>query len=210
VPAHRSPDRRYRDLLRRLFGLHFHVKDEGNNSITGTFTNVNPDPANPVIHGPYGDVAAVIYHVGNVMTLWPTANPDLSDVGALISKDEGLPHNAAWSRYGQGKIVGFGDSSCTADGTDSESHENNWTEVGSDNREFFLNASVWLLTTDATAVGETPFTPASTCACGPTRSTRRPASPSRCPPTGPPASRSTTCRAASCAPCTTATWPPHA
>jgi len=142
-----------------LFGLHFHVKDEGNNSITGTFTNVNPDPANPVIHGPYGDVAAVIYHVGNVMTLWPTANPDLSDVGALISKNEGLPHNAAWSRYGQGKIVGFGDSSCTADGTDSESHENNWTEAGSDNREFFLNASVWLLTSDATAIGETPFNP---------------------------------------------------
>ncbi|MBK6900740.1 MAG: hypothetical protein IPH09_16310 [bacterium] len=68
-----------------LFGLHFHVGDEGNNAITGTFANVNGDPANPVIHGPYGEVSAVIYHVGNVMSLWPTANPDLSDVGALIS-----------------------------------------------------------------------------------------------------------------------------
>ncbi|MBK9305445.1 MAG: T9SS type A sorting domain-containing protein [bacterium] len=142
-----------------LFGLHFHVKDEGNNAITGTFANVNADPANPVIHGPYGEVSAVIYHVGNVMSLWPTANPDLSDVGALISKNEGSPHVAAWSRYGQGKIVGYGDSSSTADGTDSESHENNWTEAGSDNREFFLNASAWLLAADATAVGELPLNP---------------------------------------------------
>ncbi|MDO9693147.1 MAG: FlgD immunoglobulin-like domain containing protein [Candidatus Latescibacteria bacterium] len=142
-----------------LFGLHFHVKDEGNNAITGTFANVNDDPANPVIHGPYGEVAAVIYHVGNVMSLWPTANPHLSDVGALISKNEGSPHVAAWSRYGQGKIVGYGDSSSTADGTDSESHENNWTEAGSDNREFFLNASAWLLASDATAVGELPLNP---------------------------------------------------
>lgn len=142
-----------------LFGLHFHVKDEGNNAITGTFTNVTGDPTNPVIHGPYGEVAAVIYHVGNVMSLWPTANPELSDVGALISKNEGSPHVAAWSRYGQGKIVGYGDSSSTADGTDSESHENNWTEAGSDNREFFLNASAWLLAADATAVGDLPRNP---------------------------------------------------
>ncbi|MBU0742885.1 hypothetical protein KJ554_11110 [bacterium] len=137
-----------------LFCLHFHVKDEGNNSITGTFTNVTGDPQNPVIHGSYGDVSAVIYHVGDVMSLWPTANPHLSDVGALISKDEGSPHVAAWSRYGDGKIVGFGDSSSCADGTGSETHEDNWTEVGSDNREFFLNASEWLLDSPGTGIGD--------------------------------------------------------
>ncbi len=137
-----------------LFGLHFHVKDEGNNSITGTFTNITAAPGNPVIQGSYGDVSAVIYHVGNVMTLWPSANPYLSDVGALISKDTDSPHVAAWSRYGDGKIVGYGDSSSCADGTGSESHANNWTEVGSDNREFFLNASEWLLADIGTAVGD--------------------------------------------------------
>ncbi|MCB1150768.1 hypothetical protein KDK88_04435 [bacterium] len=131
-----------------LFGLQFRVKDEGNNAITGTFTNTATDPANPVLHGSYGTVDAVIYHVGTALSLWPTANGNLSDVGALISKDAGSPHVAAWSRYGQGKVVGYGDSSSCADGTDTETHEPNWTEVGSDNRAFFLNASAWLLQGD--------------------------------------------------------------
>jgi flagellar hook capping protein FlgD len=135
-----------------LFGLHFHVKDEGNNSISGSYTNVNSDPANPVIHGSYGDVSGVYYHVGNVMTLWPTANANLSDVGSLIAKDDGYPHIAAWSRYGSGKVVGYGDSSSMADGTGSESHENNWTEAN--HREFFLNACEWLLDQRTSAVGD--------------------------------------------------------
>jgi hypothetical protein len=138
-----------------LFGLHFHVKDEGNNSITGTFSNVDSDPANPIIHGPAGDVAAVIYHVGNVMSLWPLANPDLTDVAGHIWKDgdTGNPdvNIAAWSRYGQGKVMGYGDSSSAADGTGSEPHENDWEEAGGNNREFFLNATAWLLT-ELTAV----------------------------------------------------------
>ncbi len=137
------------------FGLHYHVKDEGNNSITGTFTYLDTDPTNPVLYGPFGDVSAVIYHVGDVMSLWPTANGDLSDVGALISKDGGSPHVAAWSRYGLGRVVGYGDSSSCADGTGSESHNNNWLEAGSDNRSFFLNASTWLLSSEALATGDT-------------------------------------------------------
>jgi hypothetical protein len=136
-----------------LFGLHFHVKDEGNNGISGAYNNVLDDPTNPVLHGVSGDVTGVYYHVGNVMTLWPAANPDLSDVGALISKDEGLPHLAAWSRYGQGKVFGYGDSSSMADGTDTETHENNWTEAS--HRELFLNATWWLLD-QAAAVGGPP------------------------------------------------------
>lgn len=138
------------------FGLHFHVKDEGNNAITGTFANTLNDPTNPVIHGPFGDVNAVIYHVGDALSLWPTANGNLSDVGALISKDAGSPHVAGWSRYGQGRVVGYGDSSSCADGTGSESHEPNWTEAGSDNREFFLNASAWLLAGDTASAAGSP------------------------------------------------------
>ena len=126
-----------------LFGLHVHVKDEGNNSISGTFTNVLNDPANPVLHGPYGDVNSVVYHVGNTISLWPTANPDLSDVGGLVSLDAGDPHCAAWSRYGAGKVFGYGESSDTADGTGSESHVDNWHEA--DHRALFLNATMWLL-----------------------------------------------------------------
>ena len=159
-----------------LFGLHVHVKDEGNNGISGSYTNVNSDPSNPVIHGGYGDVAEIYYHVGNVMTLWPTANAELSSVGGLVSKDEGFPHLAAWSRYGSGKVVGYGDSSSMADGTDSEPHENNWTEAG--HRAFFLNASLWLLADDASGVPDfagpfgpslqawpNPFNPQTTIVC---------------------------------------------
>ena len=151
-----------------LFGLHYHVKDEGDNGITGTFTNVDSDPDNPVIHGSYGDVSAVIYHVGNTMSLWPTANAELSDVGGLIAKDSGDPYVAAWSRYGDGKVVGYGDSSSMADGTGSETHADNWTEAGSDNREFFLNASLWLLAgDDVTAVGDAPALPGLNLRAGP-------------------------------------------
>ena len=138
------------------FGIHCNVKDEGNNSITGTYTNTLSDPSNPVLYGPYGNVAAVIFHVGNGMSLGPTANGDLSDVGALISTDSGAAAVAAWSRYGNGKVVGYGDSSSTGDGTDSEFHEPNWTEAGSNNREFFLNASAWLLTPIGTGVDQVP------------------------------------------------------
>jgi len=74
-----------------LFGLHVHVKDEGSNGISGTFTNVLNDPANPVLHGTYGDVASVVYHVGNTLSLWPAANGDLSQVGGLASGVEDLP-----------------------------------------------------------------------------------------------------------------------
>jgi len=147
-----------------LFGLHFHVKDEGNNGITGTFTNVDTSPSNPVINGEYGHVGAVIYHVGNVMSLWPTANAGLASVAGHIWKDgdTGNPdvNIAAWSRYGSGKVMGYGDSSSCADGTDTETHAANWTEAGSNNREFFLNATMWLLVNDLTGVGDdTPAAP---------------------------------------------------
>lgn len=140
-----------------LFGLHFHVKDEGNNSISGTYDNITAASGNPITEGDYGDVEAVIYHVGNVMTLWPTANSDLSDVGALVSKDDGSPHMAAWSRYGDGRVVGYGDSSSMADGTGSESHEDNWTESGANHREFFLNATMWLMGDLETGVEDVPY-----------------------------------------------------
>ncbi len=137
-----------------LFGLHVHVKDEGSNSISGTFTNVVNDPANPVIHGPYGDVASVVYHVGNTLSLWPAANTNLSEVGALISVDAGDPHIATWSRYGSGKVFGYGESSDTADGTGSETHVDNWHEA--DHRALFLNATMWLLQDDGISAVDNP------------------------------------------------------
>lgn len=135
-----------------LFGLHVHVKDEGYNSISGTYTRVDPVADNPVIHGPYGDVGSVVWHVGNTISLWPTANPDLSLVGGLVSTDAGQPHLMAWSRYGAGKVVGWGDSSSPADGTGSEPHEDNWHEA--DHRAAFLNATVWLLTGGLSDAGD--------------------------------------------------------
>jgi len=138
-----------------LFGLHVHVKGESPNSISGTFTNVLNDPTNPVLHGPYGDVASVVYHVGNTISLWPTANADLSQVGGLVSLDAGDPHCAAWSRYGAGKVFGYGESSDTADGTGAESHVDNWHEA--DHRALFLNATLWLLDkVPVSGVGDLP------------------------------------------------------
>ncbi|HPF70332.1 MAG TPA: FlgD immunoglobulin-like domain containing protein, partial [Candidatus Krumholzibacteria bacterium] len=126
-----------------LFGLHVHVKDEGSNGISGTFTNVDGDPANPVIHGAYGDVTSLVWHVGNVISLWPAANADISMTGGLVSASTGDPYVMAWSRYGAGKVVGWGDSSSMADGTDTETHADNWHEAS--HRAAFLNASLWLL-----------------------------------------------------------------
>ncbi len=137
-----------------LFGLHVHVKDEGLNSISGSHTTVATDPTNPVIHGSYGAVTELYWHVGNVMSLWPGANPNLTDVGGLVSRNAGEPHLMAWSRYGNGKVIGWGDSSSMADGTGSESHADNWTEAS--HRAAFLNGTMWLLANDLSGVEDTP------------------------------------------------------
>ena len=58
-------------------------------------------------------------------------------------------------------MLGYGDSSSCADGTGSEPHANNWLEPGGNNREFFLNATWWLLSDAATPVegGDQPSSP---------------------------------------------------
>lgn len=142
-------------FIKPRFGLYLHVKNDGNNSITGTWTNVSSNPQDPIIHGPYGDVDSFTYHVGNVFTLFPHYKVNFDSIKGHIWKNSSPQGTTlvivATARIGSGKVAGIGDSSPFCDGNGFTSHANNWTET--DNREVIMNTSAWLLD-DNTAVQE--------------------------------------------------------
>jgi len=146
-------------FIKPRFGLHLHVKDEGNNSITGTWTNVSTNPQDPIIRGFYGNVNAFTYHVGNVFTIYPNLSVNFDSVMGHIWKNSSPQGNTlvivATGKVGNGKIAGIGDSSPFCDGSGPTSHANNWTET--DNRELILNTSYWLLE-DEVSVDENMLT----------------------------------------------------
>ncbi len=144
-------------FIKPRFGLYLHVKDDGNNSITGTWTNVSSNPQDPVIHGRFGEVDSFTYHVGNVFTLYPHYKVNFDSITGHIWKNSSPQGTTlvivATAKIGSGKVAGIGDSSPFCDGSGPTTHENNWTET--DNREVIMNTSAWLLNDD-TAVEENP------------------------------------------------------
>ncbi|MBN1151039.1 hypothetical protein JXA84_07470 [candidate division WOR-3 bacterium] len=143
TPPGNDPER----FIKPRFGMHLHVKDEDNNSITGSWTNVSNSPDDPIIHGPHGRVDTFTYHVGNVFSVFPGVNPSLDSLTGRIWKN-GSPQDTTLvivvtCRAGDGKVGGVGDSSPCCDESGPTSHPNNWTEH--DNRILFLNLSCWLL-----------------------------------------------------------------
>ncbi|MBN2364354.1 hypothetical protein JXL83_09510 [candidate division WOR-3 bacterium] len=142
-------------FIKPRFGMHLHVKGEGNNSITGSWTNVSSLPDDPIINGPFGKVDTFTYHVGNVFSVFPGINASLDSLRGHIWKNMSPQDTTliivVTCKAGSGKVGGVGDSSPCCDGSGPTSHENNWIEH--DNRELFLNLSTWLLEQE-TAVEE--------------------------------------------------------
>lgn len=123
------------------FGVRFAVDD-----ITDSpDDNVHDDPAAPVLHGPFGHVAATTYYDGSTMIIDPTANPT---VQALIWR-RGAPHGLtavtfAVATLDAGRVAAIGDSAPADDGTGAGNLLDGWNDSRGDNRELFLNATAWL------------------------------------------------------------------
>ncbi|MDI6851378.1 MAG: lamin tail domain-containing protein [bacterium] len=102
-----------------IFGVHFNITGEPNNSISDSFTNVNTDPTDPIIHGPIGDVDTFGYWQGDVAVLKTDINPSLQGHIWKDGEPLGSTQNVIvfTGTYGNGRIGGFGDSSPVDDGT---------------------------------------------------------------------------------------------
>ena len=131
-----------------LFGLHFEVKSESNNNVTGVFTNVSANPNDSVVHGPAGTATALSYHNGSTLNLLTTVNPNAAGHIWMNSIAQGTTQVvAATSRYGRGKIAAICDSSPADDGTGESGNSlyTGWTEAGATDNIVFMNMSLWLL-----------------------------------------------------------------
>ena len=136
-----------------LFGIHFNVTGEPNNNIWDhPDSNVTTDPNDPIIYGPAGTVGAIGYYAGTAMTLWPSFNANVKGHVWMTGASHGTSQvTLASSRYGNGRIVGVGDSSPADDGTGQPGNNlfNGWIAEGEDNNVAFLNASLWLAAASA-------------------------------------------------------------
>ena len=132
-----------------LFGIHFHVAGEPHNNLwDAPDSNVTMDPDDPIVHGPLGDVGAIGYYAGTVMSLWTFWNPEVrGHVWATGSPHGTTDVTLASSQYGFGRIVGLGDSSPADDGTGTPGNNlyDGWHAPGEDNDIAILNACLWLL-----------------------------------------------------------------
>lgn len=128
----------------QLFGAHFNVTGDPNNSITQTSTNVNPSPADSVITGAAGLAPGIAFHAGTVMQLNTAANPTVTGDIWINGQAQGSTVNVmvAHSTYGNGRVVYVTDSSPADDGTgNGGSLFNGWAE--SSDSLVFLNGTIW-------------------------------------------------------------------
>ena len=129
------------------FGMHFNVSGESYNNFSDSpDSNVSGDPDDPLLHGPYGDVAAIGFHSGTAMTLHPEFNSSVRGHVWVSGASHGNTLvMVASATYGAGRVVGVGDSSPADDGNGNPGNVlyDGWTAVGEDNYSLFLNACYW-------------------------------------------------------------------
>ena len=120
------------------FGFYIYLTN-----ISGTSSNVTID-VNPITQGSQGEVTSLQFNNGATITL-------TSSIAKGLFWMQNYPQNnirvmAAYSTFGKGRIVVMGDSSPADDGTgakDKKLHKD-WTGLGNNHSNFFMNASLWL------------------------------------------------------------------
>ena len=131
------------------FGFIFDFKDTSVTSL-----NLASLPlTDSIVHGPFGSFTKIKWSGGTTLTLNPTANPNVK--GVFYSRTPASGNNnvmVAYSRYGNGKVVAFGDSSPFDDGSGDPGDVlyNGYTgDVPTDNhRNLIMNSTIWLATND--------------------------------------------------------------
>jgi len=136
------------------FGISFDY--DSFNADTSNMANL---PADPLLHGSYGDVTNVEFYSGTSMTLNINSNSSIKGVvynsGSSNTGNTGVL--CAYATYGNGKIVALGDSSPVDDGT-GDPHDrlyDGWIEDADGNHErLIMNATVWLASHDSNVVNQ--------------------------------------------------------
>lgn len=114
---------------------------------TPAHDGVVDDAREPLLHGPFGEVATMGFYSATTLRILPAQNPLMRPIlwRPNQSGNAGLYIGAGF--YGDGKIVLVGDSAPADDGTasagNSEIHDS-WNDPAEDNAAFFLNATAWL------------------------------------------------------------------
>ncbi len=108
--------------------------------------NIVNDSSDPLLHGPGGDVSGMEFHGSAAMTIYPAVNSTVKGVvfRTGYSTTGTSEVMVAYSRYGQGKVVGLVDSSPADDGTGNPGDNlyYGWDEI--DNGILITNATLWL------------------------------------------------------------------
>lgn len=133
------------------FGMTFDYVD-----FSQTTSNIPILPADPLLHGIMGDVTQAMWSNGTSITLTPNNNSSIKGVvyktGSSFGNSNAM---VAYASYGNGKVVGVGDSSPCDDGSGDSGDVlyNGWTGDANGNHEkLLMNASIWL----AAGVGQLP------------------------------------------------------
>jgi len=122
------------------FGMHFEVTGESYNTISGDFSN-RPNPDDSILVNSFGIAETISFHAGTSIHLRNDLHPS---VKGIILYYTGYAVVAS-ARFGQGRVIGIGDSSPADDSTGNPDNSNlydGWNE--SDDRVIFLNGTIWL------------------------------------------------------------------
>ena len=129
-------------VMSNPFGISFDLKN-----ISGTFTNLANQPANPILHGTAGNPSQIQLSNGTTMTLDPAKNPSVQGLMFTTGTSGSTNVLVTMATYGAGKVVAIGDSSIPDDGTGNTGDVlyNGYTgDANGNHKPLLLNAVIWL------------------------------------------------------------------
>lgn len=126
------------------FGITFDLVD-----ISQTSTNIASLPGDTLLHGPMGNVTEVAWYNGTTMTLSTSANATVKGIVYKTGSSTTGSTNVMVARanYGNGRVVGLGDSSPCDDGSGDNNDQlyDGWIADANGNHEkLIINATIWL------------------------------------------------------------------
>ena len=133
------------------FGITFDYVD-----FSQTTTNIPNLPSDPLLHGPMGSVTMAMWSDGTSMTLSASNNSSVLGVVYKTGSTFGSANvMVAHATYGNGRVVGFGDSSPCDDGTGDPNDQlyNGWTgDANGYHEKLIMNATIWLASSSTSGI----------------------------------------------------------
>jgi hypothetical protein len=120
-----------------------------------TTSNIPNLPADPLLHGPMGNVTQAQWSGGTSITMSPASNSSV--IGVVYKTGSSFGNSnvmVAYATYGSGKVVAIGDSSPCDDGTGDTNDQlyDGWVgDANGNHRILIMNATIWLAASGVTA-----------------------------------------------------------